>query len=306
MKTTTFVTALILTAGLGTGMAQEQRNIEYHRVQTFASSGGEAGPAGKIVTAGPGTFFFESSEMAFDGAVVKGSPYSADAVTETAQTLTDGNRIHRTSKATLYRDSDGRTRREQTLGELGPLVASGDPIQTIAINDPVAETTYMLNTHEKIAHKLPGKGMMGVRAGEMMAKMKHEAEHGAMAVAGGVVTSAGPAPGQPAFAMSVRRADLKATAEGKNLKKESLGTQMIEGVAADGTKTTMTIPAGAIGNERAIDIVTETWYSSQLHTTVMTKTTDPRSGETVYSLKNIKLVEPAGTLFQVPADYTVQ
>jgi hypothetical protein len=305
MKTTTFATALVLTAGLGTGMAQEQRNIEYHSIQTFSSSS-DAGPVTKVATAGPGMFFFESSEMAFDTAVVKGSPYSADAVTETTQTLTDGNRIHRTSKATLYRDSEGRTRREQTLGELGPLVASGDPIQTIVINDPVAETTYMLNTHEKIAHRLPGKPIMGARAGEVMAKLKHEAEHGAMAVAGGVVTGAGVGPGQPAIAMRVRQSEMKASAEGKNLKKESLGTQTIEGVAADGTKTTMTIPAGAIGNEWAIDIVTETWYSSQLHTTVMTKTTDPRSGETVYSLKNIKLTEPAGTLFQVPSDYTMQ
>src|SRR5581483_2693639 len=168
-------TALILVAGLGTGTAQEQRNIEYRRLQTFSSSG----PETKVITAAPGTFFFENTEMAFDTAVVKGAPYSADAVTETTQTLSDGNRIHRTSKAALYRDSEGRTRREQTLGELGPLMVP-DPIQTIVINDPVAETSYMLNTHDKIAHKLPGKGMMGIRTGEMVAKLKAEAEHGGM------------------------------------------------------------------------------------------------------------------------------
>ena len=77
-------------------------------------------------------------------------------MTETTQTLTDGNRIHRTSKASLFRDSEGRTRREQTLGELGPLMVSGEPIQTIVINDPVAETTYMLNSRDKTAHKMPG------------------------------------------------------------------------------------------------------------------------------------------------------
>jgi hypothetical protein len=81
---------------------------------------------------------------------------------------------------------------------------------------------------------------------------------------------------------------------------------MIEGVAAEGTKTTLTIPEGAIGNERPIDVVTESWYSPQLKTTVMTKTTDPRSGETVYSLKNIRLEEPAANLFTVPADYSIQ
>ena len=121
MKTTMLATALILAAGLGAGLAQERRTIEYRNT--------------KIISGTPGTFFFENSGMAFDSAVVKGAPYSADAVTETTQALADGNRIHRTSKAALYRDGEGRTRREQTLGELGPLTVSGDPIQTTVIND---------------------------------------------------------------------------------------------------------------------------------------------------------------------------
>jgi hypothetical protein len=300
MKSTTFTTGLILAAGLSTGMAQDQqRQFEYRRVQTFSTSG--PGAPAQIIGTPPGTFFFESSEMAFDSGTVKGAPYSADAVTETTQTLSDGNRIHRSSKASLYRDSEGRTRREQALGELGPLMVSGDPIQTIVINDPVAETSYMLNTHEKIAHKMPGKGMMtaGVRVGDFAGKLKAEAEHNAMMVVSG---------GAPER-VEMRVASARTSGgkmDSKNFKKESLGTQMIEGVAADGTRTTMTIPAGSIGNERAIEIVTESWYSNQLHTTVMTKTTDPRSGETVYSLKNVKLAEPSSALFQVPADYTVQ
>ena len=98
----------------------------------------------------------------------------------------------------------------------------------------------------------------------------------------------------------------KAEAERNAVKKESLGTQMIEGVAAEGTRTTLTIPAGAMGNERPIEVVTESWYSNQLHTTVMSKTTDPRAGETVYSLKNIRLAEPAQDLFAIPSDYIVQ
>jgi hypothetical protein len=296
MKKTMTTTALILVAGLGTGLAQEQRNYEYRSIQTFSSSGQ---PATKVLSTAPGMFFFENSDMAFDSAVVKGAPYSADAMTETTQTLADGNRIHRTTKASLYRDSEGRTRREQTLGEVGPLVASGKAIQTIVIHDPVAETTYMLNSENKVAHKMPGK--MAVRMGEMGAKIKQEIEQNAMHVRTGDMGVGGH------FEMHVSGSSTgPAMPDSKNFKKESLGTQMFEGVAADGTRTTMTIAAGAIGNERPIDIVTETWYSNQLHATVMTKTTDPRSGETVYSLKNIKLAEPAGTLFQVPSDYSVQ
>ena len=68
-----------------------------------------------------GTFAFAASEMSFDFKVVKGAPYSADAITETTQTLSDGNRIVRKTTSSLYRDSEGRTRREQSIGAIGSL-----------------------------------------------------------------------------------------------------------------------------------------------------------------------------------------
>jgi hypothetical protein len=246
-------------------------------------------------------FFFGGTEMAMDGAVVKGAPYSADASTETTQTLADGNRIHRTSKSSLYRDSDGRTRREQTLGEVGPLVASGVPIQTVVINDPVAGTTYMLNSRDKTANKMPGKPQIMMMTGADMkdkAKLKAEQEH----IMGGGIVGGGAIGGVQSFAIRVK--DPGPDGDPKNFKSESLGTQM-EGVAVDGTRTTLTIPAGSIGNDRAIEVVSEQWYSKQLQTTVLTKTTDPRMGETVYKLSNIKLDEPASSLFTVPSDYQV-
>ncbi len=89
-------------------------------------------------------------------------------------------------------------------------------------------------------------------------------------------------------------------------KKESLGTQQIEGVAAEGTRITRTIPAGTIGNEKPIDIVLETWTSTDLHVLVLSKRSDPRFGETVYRLTNVKRGEPDAALFQVPGDFTTQ
>ena len=86
----------------------------------------------------------------------------------------------------------------------------------------------------------------------------------------------------------------------------SLGTQMINGVSAEGTRITRTIPAGEIGNQKPIVITVEKWYSADLQETVMTKRSDPRMGETVFQLTNIQRTEPAATLFQVPADYTVK
>jgi hypothetical protein len=89
-------------------------------------------------------------------------------------------------------------------------------------------------------------------------------------------------------------------------KVESLGTQNIGGVQADGKRVTETIPAGAIGNEREINVVNETWYSPELQTVVMSKYSDPRTGDVVYTLTNINRSEPDPALFQVPADYKMK
>lgn len=89
-------------------------------------------------------------------------------------------------------------------------------------------------------------------------------------------------------------------------KTESLGKKTIEGVECDGTRTTVTIAAGAIGNERAIDIVDERWYSPELQLVVMSRHSDPRFGETSFRLANINRAEPDKALFVPPADYTVE
>jgi hypothetical protein len=91
----------------------------------------------------------------------------------------------------------------------------------------------------------------------------------------------------------------------RTVKTESLGRQVIEGVQADGTRTTMTIPAGEIGNEQPIQIVRETWYSPDLHMVMLSKRSDPRNGETVVRLSNVSRAEPPRTMFDVPADYKV-
>jgi TonB family protein len=87
---------------------------------------------------------------------------------------------------------------------------------------------------------------------------------------------------------------------------ETLGKQTIEGVEAEGTRTTVTLPAGLIGNERPINIVSERWYSPELQIVVMTKQSDPRFGETTYRLTSINRTEPARNLFEVPSDYTLK
>jgi hypothetical protein len=87
---------------------------------------------------------------------------------------------------------------------------------------------------------------------------------------------------------------------------EDLGEKNFEGVIAKGKKQVMKIAAGSIGNERDLEIVTETWVSEQLKEAVYTRHSDPRFGETITKLSNIKLGEPPSSLFEVPADYKVE
>lgn len=202
--------------------------------------------------------------------VVKGAPFSATAVTERTQLLADGNRISRTTSVALFRDSEGRFRREVTLPAIGPLAASGKSPRFISISDPVAGARYMLHPDEKTAHKLTRGAREHRFHGERFQKR---------------------VPGPES--------------EG-NLQKEQLGTQMIEGVSAEGTRVTRTVPAGQIGNEKPIVVVSERWYSPELQMVVMTKRSDPRFGTTTYQLTKIQRTEPSPSLFEVPSDYTVK
>ncbi len=250
----------------------------------------------KAITAAIGgqfqnTMEFLGMEM-FPGKVVKNAPYSAEAVSETTQMLANGNRIHKQSSTLLYRDGEGRTRREQSLGPIGPLGNAAEPIQFINIYDPVANASYVLDTKNHTARKVTvistdGNAKVTIRAGGYQVFTSTESNRdGNQTVTINKTVSAEHASGP--------------------VKKESLGQSVVEGVNAEGTRITHTIPAGQIGNDLPIDVVTESWYSPDLQIVVMTKTSDPRFGDTVYRLTNIIRSEPSHSLFEVPSDYTIQ
>ena len=255
----------------------------------------------------------------FGGKVVKGAPYSAEAVTETIQTLGDGNRIINRITSTLYRDSEGRTRREQSLKGLGIFSTGEEAFKTIFINDPVAGVNFVLDSRSHSAHKsVPFTFEFNTN--------KSEGQHFEFKVvpgtaSGNVVMTAplaaatagarvAPPPGDQ-FTLRTEAGVgetfiFRTKPNNANEVKEQLGKQIIEGVEAEGTRTTVTIPAGEIGNERPIEIVSERWYSPELQLVVMTRNSDPRTGETTYKLTNINRAEPARSLFEVPSDYTIK
>ena len=281
----------------------------------FSFQGPEGAPPPPI----DGNFVFLASES-FSGKVVKGAPYSADAVTESIQTLSDGNRIINKFSSSVYRDSEGRTRREQSFKGLGVLGVGDEPLKTIFINDPVAGVTYSLDSRSLTAHKsspftfqLSRKAGPGGVTTAQAQTFEFRVGHGGPPTAGSVIMTAplgaGPEGARvPHTVVEGSSTYVYRTGKGPNAneKKEDLGKQLIEGVEAEGTRTTITIPAGEIGNERAIEIVSERWYSPELQLVVMTRHSDPRMGETTYKLTNINRNEPAKSLFEVPADYTIK
>ena len=207
------------------------------------------------------------------GKTVTGAPFSAVAVSVSTQTLSDGNLISRKTQTNLFRDSQGRFRKEVNFSSVGMLAQAGKPRSFVVIHDPVAKVGYSLEPEQKIARQMSFGGA------------RHEKNGGG-------------------FADKFEARMQKELADG-SLKKEDLGTQTIGGVSAQGTRYTRTIPVGQIGNEKAILIVSEHWYSNDLQMTVMSKRSDPRFGETSYTLTNIQRGEQPASLFAVPSDYTV-
>ena len=207
------------------------------------------------------TIGFVSSEMRYGGSVVKGRPYSAEAVTENVQMLRDGTRLASKATARLYRDSEGRTRRDQEFSAVGPFAAD-EPVRMIFISDPVARVSYRLDPRARTAIKMP-------------------------------------------FASGSPPADSRPPASAAR-KIEPLGKRMIEGVEAEGMRSTITLPAGQVGNDRPLEIVSERWYSRELAIFVMSRHSDPRLGENTYQVTNLKREEPDPSLFRVPADYKIR
>jgi hypothetical protein len=251
---------------------------------------------------------FMSDPIAFDTEPVTGAPYSAEAITNVIQTLSDGNRIVRENKAQISRDSTGRTRREQGFAVFGPLVSGprADELRSVQITDPAAGATVLLDLRTKTAHKMPAPPRVVLRnkiaavAGNANGKLVEPAEK--IHVEKFEIAVPGPnARGGVMF----NRMDAVAGIRAATPVVESLGTEFMEGIAVEGTRTTMTIPAGEIGNERPIHIVSERWFSPDLKVLVMSRQSDPRFGETTYRLTNLNRAEPPAHLFEIPAGFTL-
>lgn len=310
--------------------------------------------------------------------VVKGAPYAAEMITESTQSLADGNTITRKKSGLVFRDGEGRTRQE---------TGTDGKTASIFITDPVEGKHYVLTPGSKRAVSIPrvaafehkhrekqvvrvGGTEVRVEDGKVFVDGKETATSNIdmmtkggkkIVVAGGRITIDGKeigSTGGPGSNVVVSRFDgpdgshreevrvhvvrsgdeklaplpptppMPPTAPGalaplppmppmpgiQTMRFEStarlgkgvttsLGTRDFDGVKAEGKSTVWTIPAGEIGNRNPINITSESWYSPDLKVTVQSRYSDPRTGETVYRLANIRRVEPAADLFKVPEEY---
>lgn len=257
-----------------------------------AQPGGRGGPPpGTPRGAGAGfggTLEFIAGEPA--GAIVQGAPYSGEGVTTVTQTLGDGTRIERTVRAKVYRDSEGRTRREQTILGLGALGES----TAVTIVDPVAGVVYALNpaTHEGRRSQL-----VRPRADRRAPPPPPPPPDGT-----GDIGAPPPPPPPPPPGAGQRRGGPPA---GVANVPEPLGSRQIDGITANGTRRSEIIPAGRIGNDRPIEITDERWESPELRVLLVSRHHDPRTGDVEYRLTNVNRSEPPRELFTPAADYTI-
>jgi len=213
-----------------------------------------------------GAFFHE--EVGLDShKVVTGAPMTATVSVTHDQTLSDGNTIHTDNQSTEYRDSQGRVRREVPFKLATPAIGVTEGTMII-IMDPVAGKRYMLNPQKKTAHEMP--------------LHPPKPPHG---------NANGEPPARPGMG---------------NVTTEQLGTKTILGLTAQGTRVTRTIPAGQIGNTKAISVVTERWVSTDLQLPLTMTHNDPMMGTMISTVTSVTRGEPDASLFQVPSDYKIE
>jgi len=243
-----------------------------------------------------GTGVVTAGAMRAFGAAVHGAPYSATITNESVQTLADGNRIIQNNSGTTARDSEGRTRQDAALPPIGNLSAADAP-HIVFIMDPVAQISYTLNLTDKTAQKLTTPSAAVVGAGGTVGTGPVISTKAFFGQSAGVSAGGGPPP------MFIQKTMI--AGDDSEATMEDLGTQTMEGVQVTGVRTTRTIPAGEIGNEKPIVIVTEVWTSPDLKAVVYSKRSDPRMGEQTFKLTNVTRAEPDASLFTVPADFKV-
>jgi hypothetical protein len=196
--------------------------------------------------------------------LVTGAPYSALGTSETVLIAADGSRMVRQNTVRLWRDSDGRTRREIELTTIGGPTPVEINTKVTVIDDPAAGARYLVQPDGQVT-------TVPITACRVVASLEPDLTVGPPRPAGLPLKVSQP----------VR-----------------LGERKVDGQTVTGSRVEATIPAGAMGNEQPVKMSAEQWYGRDLQVVVEATYKDPRTGETRYKLREIQRQEPDARLFR--------
>jgi hypothetical protein len=297
---TVIVFAFINLVLFGTAIQQHAQN------QKPADANAPVGPKESTTNSSPTASPFDRAALSdfgsleFERKLVKGAPFSATLTIEVMQNLADGISATRTAVSQIYRDGEGRTRLDRMAEAHGATAPVSDRPLITTINDPVAGFSYVLDPGTNVARRT------------MFVSQFESASNDGSNQTGGVVSTRQRTLNSqvlPLPAANEMGQNLQHTAVAPyqyNLKRDSLGQRKIEGITAEGTRIAMTIPAGAMRNEKAVEIVAERWYSPTLKTVILIEHSDSGSGKSTYRLTNIKSGELLPSFFAVPSAYKIR
>jgi TonB family protein len=281
-----FAGALAQAAGVyGNNVFAQEQNREKKVVATFGGPGiGHVGRprVGSVVAAGIG--------------VIKNAPFSGEMRCECIRTLADGNHIVHQTNTIVHRDGEGRIRRETSFKIRDANSGDFKEYKAIQVSDPFGGRGFTLDPQNRTARKFNTQPLMEITSPGLITFWSVEVTGVSNRSGFTPDNTCGPGPVVP-FGMFAANAKTK---------KESLGSRMIEGVAADGTRVTHTMPAGSMGNESPVEVTYERWSSKELYLDVLIKSVDFRSEESTQQMTKISRGEPDPALFEIPSNYTVQ
>ena len=265
----------------------------------------------------------------------KGNPYSAREVREFKQMLGDGTVISRQSTRLLARDREGRTRQELRQPDGTARVFINDPVDKVAfILDPQKRTACRADFNERAINDCfnqtrgdwkplgfafsasrNGIGMMNSRDDLTVEVSPHatiidltkKTIKRELSDLRSALPSLRPVPPTPLVPPLPPLPGLSATTGAGNaqITREKKTQQPYEGLSVDVDRTVETIAVGSIGNSKAIESVYERYYSPELKTNVYVRRSDPRNGESVYRMVDVKRAEPDAQMFHAPAGFTM-
>lgn len=283
------VTVAIIASLFVAGTVFVQRQLARNRINMAKATQAQDKSNVPVAPRGPQMLLNNPDGVEFERTIVLDAPFSAKMIIESSERMPDGSLTNKTTTSLIYRDSKGRTRRDWLPEILSSTTA--DPTRSV-IHDAVAGFTYELDHRAASA-----KQSILVRS-----RTRTPADMEAAAKQAAGRSQILPVP----TTIGTGNALQPTTANNSRVNKpESLGSQNIEGILAEGTRLKVTLPAGKIGNDKPVEIAVERWYAPGLQTVILVKRTDSRTGETTYRLTDINRNEPAAALFTVPSNYKI-